>query len=176
MEDARAALKLYLRRQEEWEEFTKRMEASKTSFGPTTSLKNIWETLRNKGWSSPADMRVRLVGQIGSINTRENVTFFDLKGHRLRIQVMDKNRTHKLENGQIIGVEGKMIKGENGYPLVEASHIRTVVDVGGEFSQDSRIDHHRNIGGITLSALVNHDLLLWVMAHKIQNCWWRVQS
>ena len=65
---------------------------------------------------------------------------------------MDKNRTHKLENGQIIGVEGKMIKEENGYPLVEASHVRTVVDVGGEFSQDSRIDQHRNIGGIKLFA------------------------
>ena len=41
VEDARAALKLYFRRQEEWEEFTKRMEASKTSFGPTTSLRDM---------------------------------------------------------------------------------------------------------------------------------------
>ena len=134
-EDAWAALKLYLSKRKDWE----KMEDFKTSFGAVTSLKHMWqtwETFSNEQWSLLADKRVRLVGQVGSVNSLRNVTFFDLKGDRVRVQVMDTNRTDKLENGQIIGVEGKMIKGKKGYPLVADSYIRILVDVRGNFSHD----------------------------------------
>ena len=124
VEDAKAALRLYLSKREEWEGSIKRMKGFKTSFGATTSLKNIWETFRNEDWTTLEDMRVRLVGEVGSVNVMKNVTFFDLKGDRVWIQVIDKIRAHRLETGQIVGVAGKMVQGKKGYPLVTDSDIR----------------------------------------------------
>jgi len=129
VEDARAALRLYLSVREEWEGSIKMMEGFKTSFGATASLKLIWETFRNEDWARLADMRVRLVGRIGSVNPLRNVTFFDLKGERVWIQVMDTIRADKLEKGQIVGVAGKIVKGKKGYPLVTDSDIRILAQV-----------------------------------------------
>ena len=124
VEDAKAALRLYLSERKEWEESINTM----TSFGATTSIKNIWETFKRGDWPGLTNLRVRLVGQIGAVNARRNVTFFDLRGDRVWLQVIDKIRTQSLEKGQTVGVEGRIIKGKNGYPLLEDSQIRILAD------------------------------------------------
>ena len=129
LEDAKAALRLYLSQREEWERSIKLMEGFKTSFRATSSFKNIWETFRNDDWTTLEDMRVRLVGQIGSVKALKNVTFFDLKGERVWLQVMDNIRATKLEKGQIVGVAGKITKGKKGYPLVIESDIKILAPV-----------------------------------------------
>ena len=100
-----------------------------TSFGATNSINNIWETFKREDWTGLADLRVRLVGQVGSVRALRNVTFFDLRGDRAWIQVIDKIRTHRLEKGQTVGVAGRIIKGNQGYPLVEESDIRILARV-----------------------------------------------
>ena len=129
VEDARAALRLYLGQRGEWEESIARMETCKTSFRATDSLKNIWETFRTEDWSRLADKRVRLVGQVRSVKALKNVTFFDLKGDRVWLQVIDQVRSHKLVSGQIVGVAGRMILGKKGYPLVTDCDIRILAGV-----------------------------------------------
>ena len=124
VEDAWAALRLYLSVRVEWEGSIKVLEGFKTSFGANNSIKYIWETFRNEDWTRLADMRVRLVGRIGSVKPLRNVTFFNLKGDRVWVQVIDKIRAIKLEKGQIVGVAGKIVMGTKGYPLVTDSDIR----------------------------------------------------
>ena len=125
MDDARAALKLYYSEREEWEKSIKMMK----SFGATPSFKSIWETFKADDWTHLTDMRVRLVGQIASVHPLRNVTFFNLRGDRVYIQVIDKNRTQKLEKGQIVGVAGKIVKGKKGFPLVSDSDITILAGV-----------------------------------------------
>ena len=124
VEDAKAALRLYLGERKEWEGSINTM----TSFGATTSIKNIWETFKREDWTGLTDMRVRLVGQVGAVKALKNVTFFDLRGDRVWLQVIDKIRTHSLEKGQTVGVAGRIIKGRQGYPLLEDSQIRILAN------------------------------------------------
>ena len=108
------------------------MQAFKNSnlaLEPQTSIKNIWEMFKREDWTSLTDLRVRLVGQVGSVRNLKNVTFFDLRGDRVWIQVIDKIRADKLEKGQTVGVAGRITKGNQGYPLVADSDIRILARV-----------------------------------------------
>ena len=132
VEDAGAALRLYLSERKEWEGSISTMQAFKNSslaLKPQTSIKNIWEMFKREDWTSLTDLRVRLVGQVGSVRDLKNVTFFDLRGDRVWIQVIDKIRADKLEKGQIVGVAGRITKGNQGYPLVADSDIRILARV-----------------------------------------------
>ena len=132
VEDAGAALRLYLSERKEWEGSVSTMQAFKNSnlaLKPQTSIKNIWEMFKREDWTSLTDLRVRLVGQVGSVRNLKNVTFFDLRGDRVWIQVIDKIRADKLEKGQTVGVAGRITKGNQGYPLVADSDIRILARV-----------------------------------------------
>ena len=132
VEDAGAALRLYLSERKEWEGSISTMQAFKNSslaLKPQTSIKNIWEMFKREDWTSLTDLRVRLVGQVGSVRDLKNVTFFDLRGDRVWIQVIDKIRADKLEKGQTVGVAGRITKGNQGYPLVADSDIRILARV-----------------------------------------------
>ena len=132
VEDAGAALRLYLSERKEWEGSVSTMQAFKNSnlaLKPQSSIKNIWEMFKREDWTSLTDLRVRLVGQVGSVRNLKNVTFFDLRGDRVWIQVIDKIRADKLEKGQTVGVAGRIRKGNQGYPLVADSDIRILARV-----------------------------------------------